>query len=177
MEDAGDYQYIGFAYSNVSGFETKNGDNVGSFNINYGLSISDVNLEFEGLFTDKGVGGINKSSAISPDNIAGISFFGSIKPDEKLISDDLFSSGRAIASWSAQTSYTATIYDKRLIPYINYSQIIQDGDNNSIQFGTGARYNLMYGSWLGLDYTSISTNSKNYTQKQNYLSVNYTIYL
>ncbi|MDE5005130.1 hypothetical protein NAI73_12015, partial [Francisella tularensis subsp. holarctica] len=62
METAGDYQFLGLAYSKVSGFQTKNGGNVGTFDVNYCLAISDIHFEAEAFITDKGVGEINSSS-------------------------------------------------------------------------------------------------------------------
>ncbi|MGQ4005205.1 hypothetical protein QIW49_01800 [Francisellaceae bacterium CB300] len=177
MENAGDYQFLGLAYSNVSGFQASNGNNVGAFDVNYGLSISDVNFEAEALLTDKGVGGVNNSSSVSPNNIAGVPFFGSVKPSANLIYDGFLGSGKNIATWSLQTSYTATVYGKRLIPYVDYSHIRQDSKNYSYQYGAGARWNAFYGSWLGLDYTNINSRSTHLNERQNYLSLNYTLYL
>ena len=149
MENAGDYQFFGFAYSNVSGFEGNNKQNVGAFDVNYGISISDINFEAEALLTDKGVKGVNRSSSVSPENITGVPFFGSVKPSANLIYDGFMSSGENIATWSLQTSYTATLYDKRIIPYVDYSHIRQNSSNYSYQYGAGARWNAFYGSWLG----------------------------
>ncbi|WP_191092548.1 hypothetical protein [Francisella sp. SYW-9] len=177
MDKVGDYQFFGAAYSNVSGFQTRNGNNVGSFDLNYGLAISDINFEAEALITDNGVGGINNSSSVSPQNIAGVPFFGSIRPSANLIYDGFLGSGGVVASWSTQASYTATIFNKRLIPYIDYSHILQNAQNYSYQYGAGVRYNIFYGSWLGLDYTSINSRSTHLNEKQNYLSLNYTLYL
>ncbi|MBK2356807.1 hypothetical protein [Francisella hispaniensis] len=177
MEKAGDYQFLGLAYSNVSGFQTKNGGNVGAFDINYGLAVSDINFEAEALITDKGVGGINNSSSVSPNNIAGVPFFGSVGPSAKLIYDGFLGSGANVASWSAQTSYTATVFNRRVIPYVDYSQILQNTKNYSYQYGAGFRVNVFYGSWLGLDYTNINSRSSNFKETQNYLSINYTLYL
>jgi hypothetical protein len=75
MENAGDYQFLGLAYSNVSGFQANNGNNVRAFDVNYGLSISDINFEAEALLIDKGVRGVSNSSSVSPNNIAGVPFF------------------------------------------------------------------------------------------------------
>lgn len=177
MDTVGDYQFFGAAYSNVSGFESNNGGNVGAFNINYGIAISDINFEAEALITDKGVGGVNNASAVSPENIAGVPFFGSVRPSANLIYDGFLGSGKNIATWSLQTSYTATIFDKRLIPYVDYSHIRQDSSNYSYQYGAGFRYNAFYGSWLGLDYTNINSRSEHLNERQNYLSINYTLYL
>ena len=60
METADDYQFFGLVYSNVSGFQTKNGCNVGTFYVNYGLAVSGINFEAKTLITDKDVVGINK---------------------------------------------------------------------------------------------------------------------
>ena len=93
METAGDYQFFSLAYSNVSGFQTKNGYNVGTFDFNYGLAVSDINFEAEALITNKGVVGINNSSAVSPQNISGVPFFSSIRPSAKLIYNGFLGSG------------------------------------------------------------------------------------
>ncbi|GMN88583.1 hypothetical protein [Francisella sciaenopsi] len=177
MDTVGDYQFFGAAYSNVSGFQTKNGGNVGAFDVNYGLAISDINFEAEALLTDRGVGGINNSSSVSPNNIAGVPFFGSVRPSAALIYDNFLGTGENVGSWSLQSSYTATVYGKRLIPYIDYSQVLQNKSNFAYQYGAGLRYNAFYGSWLGLDYTNIYSRSSNFRERQNYLSLNYTIYL
>ncbi|WP_191092452.1 hypothetical protein [Francisella sp. XLW-1] len=177
MDTVGDYQYFGAAYSNVSGFTSDHGGSVGAFNLNYGLAISDINFEIEGLITDKGVTGVNDSSSVSPNNIAGVPFFGSVGPSAKLIYDGFLGSGNAVGSWSLQSSYTATIYDKRFIPYVDYSQVMQNSKNYAYQFGAGFRYNAFYGSWLGLDYTNILSRSEHFKDRQNYISLNYTLYL
>ena len=137
METAGDYQFFGLAYSNVSGFQTKNGCNVGTFDVNYGLAVSGINFEAEALITDKGVVGINNSSAVSPQNISGVPFFSSIRPSPKLIYDGFFRFGTNVASWSVQTSYIATIFNRRVIPYVDYSQILQNTKNYSYQYDAG----------------------------------------
>lgn len=177
MDTVGDYQFFWAAYSNVSGFQSNTGGNVGAFNINYGIAISDINFEAEALITDKGVGGVNNSSAVSPKNIAGVPFFGSVRPSANLIYDGFLGSGKNIATWSLQTSYTATVFDKRFIPCVDYSHIRQDSSNYSYQYGAGFRYNAFYGSWLGLDYTNINSQSEHFNERQNYLSINYTLYL
>ena len=141
------------------------------------MSISDINFEAEALLTDKGVNGVNRSSSVSPENIAGVPFFGSIKPSANLVYDNFLGSGESIATWSLQTSYTATLYDKRIIPYVDYSHIRQNKSNYSYQYGTGARWNAFYGSWLGLDYTNITSKSTSLNERQNYLYLNYTLYL
>ncbi|MEY8702153.1 hypothetical protein AB4F11_03840, partial [Francisella philomiragia] len=116
-------------------------------------------------------------SSVSPNNIAGVPFFGSVGPSAKLIYDGFLGSGNAVGSWSIQSSYTATIYDKRFIPYVDYSQVIQNSKNYAYQFGAGLRYNAFYGSWLGLDYTNILSRSEHFKDRQNYISLNYTLYL
>lgn len=49
--------------------------------------------------------------------------------------------------------------------------------NYSYQYGAGFRFNIFYDSWLGFDYTNINSRSTNFSEKQNYLSINYTLYL
>ncbi len=115
MENAGEYQFFGFAYSNASGFERNNSGNVGALDINYGLSISDINFESVAILTNKGVSGVNGSSSVSPNNIAGVPFFGSVQPSTNLIYVGFVGSGENIATWSLLTSYIATLYDKLII--------------------------------------------------------------
>nr|WP_231138778.1 hypothetical protein [Francisella orientalis] len=102
---------------------------------------------------------------------------GSVRPSAALIYDNFLGTGENVGSWSLQSSYTATVYGKRLIPYIDYSQVLQNKSNFAYQYSSGLRYNAFYGSWLGLDYTNIYSRSSNFRERQNYLSLNYTIYL
>ncbi len=55
MEDAGDFQYFGFAYSNSSAFNSNSGGRVGVFNSHYVASISNFDFFVEGALTDRGV--------------------------------------------------------------------------------------------------------------------------
>ncbi|MDE4969741.1 hypothetical protein NAI63_10495, partial [Francisella tularensis subsp. holarctica] len=84
-----------------------------------------------------GVGEINNSSSVSPNNIAGVPFIGSIGPSAKLIYDGFLGSGANVASWSTQSSYTATVFNRRVIPSVDYSQILQNPTNYSYQDGGG----------------------------------------
>lgn len=73
--------------------------------------------------------------------MAKVPFFGSIKPSAKLIYDGFFRFGANVASWSVQTSYAAAVFNRRVIPYVDYSQILQNTKNYSYQYG--ARFDLM----------------------------------
>lgn len=94
-----------------------------------------------------------------------------------MIYDGFLGSGANVASWSTQTSYTATVFNRWVIPYVDYSQILQNTKNYSYQYSAGFRVNVFYGSWLGLDYTNINSRSSNFKETQNYLSINYILYL
>ncbi|MDE4967593.1 hypothetical protein NAI41_09325, partial [Francisella tularensis subsp. holarctica] len=77
------------------------------------MAISDINFEAEALITDNGLVEINNSSSVSPNNIACVPFFGSIGPSAKLIYDGFLGSCANVASLSTQTSYTATVFNRR----------------------------------------------------------------
>lgn len=177
MSTEGNYQYFGIAYTNSSGFNSTTNGRVGVFDAHYVAAISDFNFFVEGAVTDKGVSGVNYSSAISSNKISGVPFFGSIRPDSQYIYDNFLNSGGVVGSWSIQGSYTWNLFEKSFITYLDYSQLYQNTNNNALQYGGGFRYNLLYSSWLGLDYTSITTKSTEYKSSQNYLSVSYVIYV
>ena len=76
-----------------------------------------------------------------------------------------------------QSSYTYNLFDKSLIGYADYSQIHQNGNNTSNQYGGGFRYNILYSSWLGLDYTNKNTKIDDFSSDEKYLSISYVIYV
>ncbi|MFC4891511.1 hypothetical protein ACFPDQ_00430 [Pseudofrancisella aestuarii] len=177
METVGDYQFFGAAYTNATGFKGKGNSDVGAFDINYGLSYSKINFETEALITDSGVIGLNDSSALSPKNVAGAPFFGSIKPSTGILLDNYMSGGGPVATWALNLSYTAEVFGRSLIPFIDYSHVFQDTHNYAYNYGAGVRYILFQGSWLGLDYANLTTRSPNIKESQNYLNVNFTVYI
>lgn len=177
METVGDYQFFGAAYTNATGFKGKGNSNVGAFDINYGLSYSKINFETEALITDSGVVGLNDSSALSPKNVAGAPFFGSIKPGIGVLLDNYMSGGGPVATWALNLSYTAEVFGRSLIPFIDYSHVFQDTHNYAYNYGAGFRYILFQGSWLGLDYANLTTRSPNIKESQNYLNINFTVYI
>ncbi|WP_432773507.1 hypothetical protein [Francisella salimarina] len=177
MDTLGEYQFVGLAYSNVSGFNSKNGGTVGSIDINYGAYISNITLALEGVITDKGVSGVNSSSAISDNHISDVPFFGSIRPNSRLIYEDFLTSGDVVSSWSAQSSYTYTFHEKPIIPYVGYSHLLQNSDNYAYEVSVGVSSKPIFDSWIGLDYSNITTKSPTFTSRQNYVSLYWSTYI
>jgi len=177
MATAGEYIFAGLAYTNATGFKNKTNKTVGALDFNMGAAISSFNLRGEFLVTDKSVSGINSSSSVSPENIAGVQFFSSIKPSADLIYDGFLDGDSMVTSWAAQINYTANIFEKRLIPYLDYSHIAQSSRSYAYNMGVGGRYNVFSAAWLGLDYTHTKTHSSNFNEGNNFLSLSFRVYI
>lgn len=157
--------YAGLGYVNATGFSDGIGiENkmVGAFDLNAGINIQQLVVNGEFLITTSGVKGSNSTSlgatgaivggdSLSIDSV-GYSSFG-INALPTFIN---FTSGSTVKAWSINSSYTLSVTDRDVVPYVSYSQISQNSDNNLYQFEVGTRYNITDSVWLGGSYNYIS---------------------
>lgn len=196
--------YAGAGYINATGFSankttaTPNIDGtvnfansnkmVGALDFNAGVTVQGLAVNGEFLVTTSGVKGMNQTSVLGnavnntsnsfnsdvshPDS-AGFTAFG-FNALPVLVS---FDSGSAVKAWSLDSSYTMPVAGKDMVPYVSYSQVAQNSDNNLYQFEVGTRYNVIDSVWLGGSYNFMSGKSQG-TKVGNFntLMVDATVY-
>ncbi len=159
--------YAGAGYINATGFShNKYGEKnsmVGALDFNAGVTVQGLAINGEFLVTTSGVKNLNGTalgnantipfagSASHPDT-AGITAF-AINALPALIS---FDSGSTVKAWSLDSSYTMPVAGKDMVPYVSYSQVAQNSDNNLYQFEVGTRYNVVDTVWIGGSYNYMS---------------------
>ena len=66
---------------------------------------------------------------------------------------------------------------KDMVPYVSYSQVAQNSDNNLYQFEVGTRYNVVDTIWIGGSYNYMSGKSAGSSVgKYNTLMLDATVY-
>jgi len=188
--------YAGAGYINATGFSgNKNStvisnDNkmVGALDFNAGVTVQGLAVNGEFLVTTSGVHGMNETSvygnAVKNGNVAYTS--GASHPDSAgftafgfnalpVLVD--FNAGSTVKAWSLDSSYTMPVAGKDMVPYVSYSQVAQNSDNNLYQFEVGTRYNVIDSVWLGGSYNFMSGKSQG-TKVGNFntLMVDATVY-
>ncbi|MDA0911154.1 MAG: LbtU family siderophore porin [Proteobacteria bacterium] len=183
--------YAGAGYANATGF-SKNAsvygsgaDNkmVGALDFNAGVMIQGLAVNGEFLVTTSGVKGTNstalgvtgaaKGTATSTIDSVGSTAFGiNALPVLKN-----FNSGSTVKAWSLDSSYTMPVAGKDMVPYVSYSQVAQNSDNNLYQFEVGTRYNVVDTIWIGGSYNYMSGKSAGSSVgKYNTLMLDATVY-
>ena len=169
------FYYAGAGYVNATGFLANtstfgvgaaNNKMVGALDFNMGVTIHGLSVNSEFLVTTSGVKGTNatalgrvngsvQGASTSTVDSAGYTAFG-INSLPKVIN---FTSGSTVKAWSLDSSYKVLAGGKDMVPYVSYSQIVQNSDNNLYQLELGARYNLVESVWLGGSYNFMSGKS------------------
>ena len=155
--------YAGAGYINATGFTNDASKNkmVGALSFNGGVKVQGLAVNGEFLTTTSDVKGLNDTALglggqnpANPDHVdsAGFTSFG-INALPVLID---FTSGSAVMAWSLDSSYTLPVAGKDMVPYVSYSQIAQNSDNNLYQLEVGTRYNIIDAVWLGGSYNYMS---------------------
>lgn len=182
--------YAGAGYVNATGFsEDKAGMKnkmVGALDFNAGVMIQGLAVNGEFLVTTSGVSGMNETSVYGNatgdhntatgahnKDTAGITAFG-FNALPVLVS---FDSGSTVKAWSLDSSYTMPVAGKDMVPYVSYSQVAQNSDNNLYQFEVGTRYNVVDTVWIGGSYNYMSGKSAGTNVgKYNTLMLDATVY-
>ncbi|GGG03870.1 LbtU family siderophore porin [Cysteiniphilum litorale] len=165
--------YAGAGYINATGFTNKDSKMVGALDLNAGVKVQGLAVNGEFLVTTSGVHGMNSTSVVynaSTTNLpnipankvadsTGYSAFG-FNALPALIG---FDSGSTVKAWSLDSSYTMPVAGKDMVPYVSYSQVAQNSDNNLYQFEVGTRYNVVDTVWIGGSYNYMS--GKSYGEK------------
>lgn len=172
---------------NVVGLDNQN-KMVGALDFNAGVTIQGLAVNGEFLVTTSGVHGMNQTSVFAngvkgqggvyngtashPDT-AGLTAFGF----NALPSLIAFDSGSTVKAWSLDSSYTMPVAGKDMVPYVSYSQVAQNSDNNLYQFEVGTRYNVVDTVWIGGSYNYMSGKSAGTSVgKYNTLMLDATVY-
>ncbi|WP_119329011.1 LbtU family siderophore porin [Cysteiniphilum halobium] len=182
--------YAGAGWVNATGFsEDRAGMNnkmVGALDFNAGVTVQGLAVNGEFLVTTSGVSGMNQTSvygnATGGSNTAtgasnrdttGITAFG-FNALPVLVS---FDSGSTVKAWSLDSSYTMPVAGKDMVPYVSYSQVAQNSDNNLYQIEVGTRYNVVDTIWVGGSYNYMSGKSSGSSVgKFNTLMLDATVY-
>jgi len=172
--------YAGAGYINATGFShTANGVSnigsdtsdtmVGALDFNSGMTVQGLSVNGEFLITTQGVRGVNNTSVYN--NAAAIN---TVTGKAGSVSDSTgyaafgfnalpaltnFTSGSTVKAWSLDTSYTMPVGGKDMVPYVTYSQVAQNSDNNIYQIEVGIRYNIIDNVWIGGSYNYMSGKS------------------
>jgi len=163
--------YAGAGYINATGFshDAAKSQMVGAVSFNAGVKVQGLAVNGEFLTTTSGVKGLNDTAlggvAKSLDQSSGgannrytvgVTAFG-INALPTLIN---FTSGSTVKAWSLDSSYTMPVAGKDMVPYVSYSQVAQNSDNNLYQLEVGTRYNIIDTVWLGGSYNYMSGKTK-----------------
>ncbi|MBK2123807.1 LbtU family siderophore porin [Fangia hongkongensis] len=174
--------YAGAGYINATGFShtantvsalgDSNNTMVGAVDFNGGMTVQGLSVNGEFLITTQGVRGMNSTSvyqnAYATNTVAGGIAGTSAVADSTgyaafgfnalpaLIS---FDSGSTVKAWSLDSSYTMPVAGKDMVPYVTYSQVAQNSDNNLYQIEVGTRYNIIDTVWVGGSYNYMSGKS------------------
>lgn len=184
--------YAGAGYINATGFsaDATGLDNkmVGALDFNAGVTIQGLAINGEFLVTTSGVKGMNETSTYgnAVKSVTGVSIGNASHPDTAgftafgfnalpVLVD--FNAGSTVKAWSLDSSYTMPVAGKDMVPYVSYSQVAQNSDNNLYQFEVGTRYNVIDSVWLGGSYNFMSGKSQG-TKVGNFntLMVDATVY-
>ena len=160
--------YAGGGYINATGFShnTNTGNNasmVGAIDANAGMDVHGVAVNGEFLMTTQGVKTMNDSSVYgntirslsSVRDATGYKAFGF----NALPAVIDFNSGATVKAWSLDSSYTMPVAGKDMVPYVSYSHVAQNSDNNIYQLEVGTRYNIIDTIWVGGSYNYMSGRS------------------
>ncbi|WP_440616651.1 LbtU family siderophore porin [Cysteiniphilum sp. 6C5] len=170
---------------------------VGALDFNAGITIQGLAVNGEFLVTTSGVKGMNQTSVLAnaanaktsgsylgnashPDT-AGLTAFGfNGLPNLVAFGYDPVTgkgSGSTVKAWSLDSSYTMPVAGKDMVPYVSYSQVAQNSDNNLYQFEVGTRYNVVDTVWIGGSYNYMSGKSSGTSiGKYNTLMLDATVY-
>lgn len=183
--------YAGAGYVNATGFSENasvygvgaNNKMVGALDFNAGVMIQGLAVNGEFLVTTSGVKGTNSTAlgvngavqGTSTKDIDSVGYtaFG-INALPVLMN---FNSGSTVKAWSLDSSYTMPVAGKDMVPYVSYSQVAQNSDNNLYQFEVGTRYNVVDTVWIGGSYNYMSGKSAGASVgKYNTLMLDATVY-
>lgn len=183
--------YAGAGYVNATGFSANSSvygagatnKMVGALDFNAGVTIQGLAVNGEFLVTTSGVKGTNSTAAglngavqgtnTSTIDSVGYTAFG-LNALPVLMN---FNSGSTVKAWSLDSSYTMPVAGKDMVPYVSYSQVAQNSDNNLYQFEVGTRYNVVDTVWIGGAYNYMSGKSAGTSVgKYNTLMLDATVY-
>lgn len=162
--------YAGLGYINATGFVNKDNRMVGALDLNAGVTVQGLAVNGEFLVTTSGVHGMNTSStavnAVNAANAsgalndkAGYAAFGFNALPALIVFGNNGVTGNSnsvVKAWSLDSSYTMPVAGKDMVPYVSYSQVAQNSDNNLYQFEVGTRYNVVDTVWVGGSYNYMS---------------------
>ena len=191
--------YVGVGYTNNTGFSGNGTQNitvtsggaditnvannamVGAIDLNAGVNIAGLGLYGEFVMTTSGVNGLNASSAAATPTFfegGGNGGTGAYGIGWNLLLPLMsFNSGAAVKAWSLQADYTFDVLGKAMVPYLSYSQVVQNTENQIVQAEIGMRYNIVDSVWIGGSYTYLTADSTitgplNSTGKVNFPTTN-----
>ncbi|WHN64555.1 LbtU family siderophore porin [Cysteiniphilum sp. QT6929] len=164
--------YAGAGYVNATGFSEDalgaNNKMVGALDFNAGVTVQGLAVNGEFLVTTSGVSSNNVTSvgfagattgganSRMYDSTGYTAFGFNALPLDMLVN---FDSGSTVKAWSLDSSYTMPVAGKDMVPYVSYSQVAQNSDNNLYQFEVGTRYNVVDTVWIGGSYNYMSGKS------------------
>lgn len=159
--------YAGLGYINSTGFVNKDNRMVGALDLNAGVNVQGISVNGELLLTTSGAHGMStsstaanaKNSSSKLNDKAGYTAFGfNALPALILFGNNGVNgnSNSVVKAWGLDSSYTMPVAGKDMIPYVSYSQVAQNYDNNLYQFEVGTRYNVVDSVWIGGSYNYMS---------------------
>ena len=166
--------HAGAGYINATGFSrnkdatTNSSAMVGAFDINAGMEVHGLSVNGEMLMTIQGVQGMNDASVYHNAGHATVTGTSEVAGDiagykafafNALPALVNFNSGSTVKAWNLDSSYTIPFAGKDMVPYLSYSHVVQNADNNLYQIEVGSRYNVFDAVWVGGSYNYTSGKS------------------
>lgn len=153
--------HVGAGYINATGFNhnSSRDSRVGAVDLNTGIVSGPLSINSEFLMTTRGVTSTNGTSVYSkhtklknsygnvtlPSGYTALSF----NTLPHLIN---FTSHSTVKAWSFDSSYAMSVVGRKMVPYVSYSHVAQNANNNIYQIEVGTRYNVLNAVWLGSSY-------------------------
>lgn len=176
--------YVGTGYINATGFSDENNNMIGAFDLNGGVKFNNLQIDGEFLLTSDNVHNMNDTSVYAYSKANAVANGGEnivvVPTDdgESIATSNYvdtsgytafsfnsipalinFNSGDKVMAWSVSSTYTISVSEKDLIPYLSYSQAAQNYDNNLYQIEIGTRFNVTEGVWIGASYNYLTGTS------------------
>lgn len=156
--------YAGAGYINSTGFNhsvSSDSPMVGAVNLNAGMTVQGLSVNSEFLMTTRGVKATNNSAVykkhINAKNTVSMTSVATSSGYDALGFNTLphpidFTAGSTVKAWSFDSSYVIPVAGKKMVPYVAYSHVAQNANNNIYQIEVGTRYNVIDTVWFGGSY-------------------------
>ena len=180
---------VGMGLTNATGFTSNDGSNTGAIDFNAMFTMQGMQLSAEFVTTLSGVDSYNSNGNNELNkgtgDTTGAGAFG-LYNNPVLMAAGIFNnaggslmkfdSGSTVKALSLQAQYDVMVGGKTLVPYVSYSQVMQNSDNQAVLSELGARYNVFDSVWVGGSYTYAYSQNQDTQYSANVISADATAY-